>query len=43
MEKAIDQMAERALRTICIAYKDVPTIEGVEFKTKDDKGVFLVE
>ena len=36
-------MADKALRTISIAYKDVDSIDTSEFKNKDSKGVFDVE
>lgn len=38
VEKAIDTMAGRALRTICLAYKEVNARE--DLTTKDSKGVF---
>lgn len=41
VEKAIETMASRALRTICLAYRDVSPRE--DFTTKDNKGVFDVE
>lgn len=34
-------MAGRALRTICLAYKDIGPRE--DLNTKDDKGVYHVE
>jgi Ca2+ transporting ATPase len=41
IEKSIETMAGRALRTICLAYRDVSPRE--DFNTKDKKGVFDVE
>ena len=41
MEDAIFRMASRALRTICIGYKE---IEGNEdMTTKDEKNVYKIE
>jgi P-type Ca2+ transporter type 2B len=41
MEKAIEEMATRALRTICVAYRDLDGSEDLH--SKDDKGVYTVE
>ena len=41
VEKAIETMAGRALRTICLAYREVTPRE--DLTTKDNKGVFDVE
>lgn len=41
VEKAIETMAGRALRTICLAYKEISLKE--DLVTKDSKGVFDVE
>ena len=36
-------MANKALRTICLAYKDIPVKTGLEFENKDSKGVYEAE
>lgn len=36
-------MADKALRTLCIAYKDLAVKSGPEFENKDSKGVYEVE
>lgn len=41
IEAAIKTMAGRALRTICLAYKEVSQRE--DLTTKDSKGVYQVE
>lgn len=41
VERAIETMAGRALRTICLAYKDISPRE--DLVTKDKKGVFNTE
>lgn len=41
VEKAIETMAGRALRTICLAYKELSARE--DLTTKDPKGVYAVE
>lgn len=41
MEDAIYKMAIRALRTICVGYKEITGNEDLH--TKDDKGVYDVE
>lgn len=41
IQKAIEDMANQALRTICVAYKDLNGSE--DLKSKDDKGVYSVE
>ena len=41
VEKSIETMAGRALRTICLAYKEVTARE--DLTTKDGKGVFAAE
>jgi Ca2+ transporting ATPase len=41
VEKAIETMATRALRTLCLAYKEVSPRE--DLVTKDKKGVFDAE
>ncbi|CAD8078964.1 unnamed protein product [Paramecium primaurelia] len=41
VEKSIETMAGRALRTICLAYKEISARE--DLTTKDNKGVYAVE
>lgn len=41
VEKAIETMAGRALRTICLAYKEIGNREDII--SKDAKGVFNTE
>jgi Ca2+ transporting ATPase len=41
MEKAIETMAGRALRTLCLAYKNMSGSE--DLATKDSKNVYDVE
>lgn len=36
-------MADKALRTLCIAYKDLPVKLGPDFENKDSKGVYEAE
>ena len=36
-------MADKALRTLCIAYKDITVKTGPEFENKDSKGIYEVE
>ena len=43
VNEAIDKMANKALRTICLAYKDIPVKTGLEFENKDSKGVYEAE
>ena len=43
MERAIEDMAEKALRTICIAYKEVGVKTNSQFLNKDSKGVYEAE
>ena len=43
VESAIESMASKALRTICIAYKDVDNFESSDFKRKDAKDVYDAE
>jgi len=38
VEKSIETMAGRALRTICLAYKDISAKE--DLTTRDAKGVY---
>ena len=41
MERAIEEMAMKALRTICIAYKDIGEYEDIE--SKDERNVYEIE
>jgi len=41
IEEQIESMADQALRTICIAYKEITGLE--DFTTKDKKNVFSIE
>ena len=41
MEDSITEMANKSLRTLCLAYKKLRPTSDLE--TKDDKGVFEIE
>ena len=43
VEESIDNMADKALRTICIAYKDIDNYQTADFKQKDAKDVYEAE